>query len=100
MPRLLCLDPDATAGSAATAPPFASGSTLPDMRSGLGLVLSPSVPWGEFVPGLWEYVIPEDEEEEKKVNEKVISVTSKNSVEKVPEDPVTNLAALVRLHGL
>ena len=80
VPRLLCLDEllfDATAGSAATAPPLACRSTLPCLRSGTcpaplptcgltlpdlgcgsGLVLS-SVPWDEFVPGLWEYVIPE-----------------------------------------
>ena len=56
-----------------------------------------SVPWDEFVPGLWEYVIPQNEEEEKKVDE---GVNSKNSVEKVPEYPVTNLAVLARLHAL
>ena len=60
-------------------------------------MLSPSVPWDQLVFGLWEYVIPENEEEEKKVNEKV---NSTNSEGKVPEDPVTSLAVLARLHGL
>ena len=80
VPRQLCLDEllfDANAGSAATAPPV--GSALPSMGSGTcpalppacgptlplgcgsGLVSS-SVPWDEFVPGLWEYVLPENEE--------------------------------------
>ena len=53
--------------------------------------MSSSVPLDEFVHGLWEYVIPENEEEEKKMHEKV---NSKNSEVKVLEDPVTNLAML------
>ena len=55
------------------------------------------VPWDEFVPGLWEYVLPEDEEGgAKKVIEKVLQ----KSEGKVPEGHVTNLAMLARLHGL
>ena len=135
-PRQLCLGEllfDATAGSAATAPPVACGSALPSsgcgtcpalppacgptrpslgcgsdpaplptrgltlpLGSGSGLVSS-SVPWDEFVPGLWEYVLPENEEEG--VLE-VIEKVPQNSEGQVPEGHVTNLAMLARLHGL
>ena len=136
VPRLLCLDEllfDATAGSAAPAPPVACGSALPSMGSGTcpalplacgstlpgsgcgsdpaplpssGLTLplgcgsglvSSSVPWDEFVPGLWEYVLPENEEGGVT---KVVEKVSQNSEGKVPENPVTSLAVLAHLHGL
>ena len=89
-PTLPCLG-----GGSDPASPSTRGLTLP-LGSGSCLVSS-SVPWDEFVPGLWEYVQPESEEEE--VSE-VIEKVPQNLEVKVPEGPVTNLAMLARLHGL
>ena len=66
------------------------------LGSGSGLVSS-SVPWDEFVRGLWECVLPENEEVG--VTE-VIEKVPQNSEGQVPEGHVTNLALLARLHGL
>ena len=52
VPRQLCLDEllfDAAAGSAATAPPLACGSTLPSMGSGTCPALPPAC--GSTLPG-------------------------------------------------
>ena len=55
------------------------------LRRCLPVLVSSSVPWDEFVSGLWEYVLPENEE---------------GGATKVIEKVVTNLAMLARLHGL
>ena len=77
------------------AQPSTRGLTLP-LGSGSGLVSS-SVLWGEFVPGLWEYVQPENEEV---VVLEVIEKVPRNLEVKVPKGQVTNLAVLACLHGL
>ena len=77
------------------ASPSTRGLTLP-LGCGSGLVSS-SVPWDEFVLGLWEYVQPENEDGG--VSE-VIEKVPQNLEVKVPEGPVTNLAMLAHLRGL
>ena len=88
--RPLLSDLPCLGGGSDPASPSTRGLTLP-LGIGSGLVSS-SVTWDDFVPGLWEYVQPENEEGDLEVIEKV----PQNLEANVPEGPGRRRVSCVR----